>query len=207
MVDEAQNERRSRIEAAAYELLLEKGYKSTSMLAVARRARVSNETMYRWYGDKAGLFRSLVAANTGRAADILSGAEGARGVTQLRALGPMLLEMVLSERVIALNRAAAADIAAGGALGRAIAELGRDVVAPRIVQAIARAQAEGDIAAGSARDAAEDYIALLIGDQQIRRVIGAIPAMEEVAAAARADAALKKFLSLWAPGRTEVRKS
>jgi AcrR family transcriptional regulator len=199
MADEAlaQADRRARIEAAAYDLLVEKGYKSTSMLAVARRARASNETMYRWYGDKAGLFRSLVAANADRAASVLAAVEGGSALERLRALGPVLLAMVLSERAVALNRAAAADMSAGGALGAAIAEMGRDVVAPKIVQMIIQAKADGDLRAGAPRDVTEVYIALLIGDQQIRRVIGALPEPTKEDVAARADRAFERFLSLW----------
>ncbi|MGB0507369.1 MAG: TetR/AcrR family transcriptional regulator [Pikeienuella sp.] len=197
MADEVQAERRARIEAAAYELLIEKGYKSTSMLAVARRAKASNETMYRWYGDKVGLFRSLVAVNADRVSQALSAIEDGPPLDRLRALGPVLLAMVLSERAVALNRAAAADMAVDGSLGAAIAEMGRDVVAPQIVQIILQAQAAGALRKGHPRDVAEDFIALLVGDQQIRRVIGALPELSEADVVVRADRAFDNFLSLW----------
>lgn len=41
-------------------LLIEKGHQQTTMLAVAERARTSKETLYAWFGDKAGLFGALV---------------------------------------------------------------------------------------------------------------------------------------------------
>ncbi len=42
-----------------------KGYAGASMLAIARQAKASNETLYNWYGDKNGLFRALVVRNAG----------------------------------------------------------------------------------------------------------------------------------------------
>ena len=52
MRDDKKQQRRRQIEAAAYDLLVQYGYDGTSMLAVAKAAKASNETMYRWYGDK-----------------------------------------------------------------------------------------------------------------------------------------------------------
>jgi AcrR family transcriptional regulator len=53
-----QNERRERIEKAAYDVLAETGYKGASLLLIAQRASVSNETLYRWYGNKQGQMRA-----------------------------------------------------------------------------------------------------------------------------------------------------
>ena len=63
METESQKERRMRIENAAYAVLRDKGYKGTSMLAIAKKAGCSNETLYRWYGNKQTLLASLVVAN------------------------------------------------------------------------------------------------------------------------------------------------
>ena len=60
--DEARQRREAAIHAAAYALLAEHGYGGTSMLRVARAARASNETLYRWYGGKDGLFTAMVRA-------------------------------------------------------------------------------------------------------------------------------------------------
>ena len=63
MRDAARAERRAEIERAAYALLEENGYAGMSMLGVAKRARASNETLYRWYGNKQGLIKAMVARN------------------------------------------------------------------------------------------------------------------------------------------------
>lgn len=50
---------RSRVLAAAQELFLEQGYAATSMAAIAVRAGVVRETVYKLFGTKAGLLKRL----------------------------------------------------------------------------------------------------------------------------------------------------
>ncbi len=193
-------EREARIAEAAYALLEEKGFAGTSMLAIARRARASNETLYNWYGDKTGLFKALILRNSADLRALLDAApEGAPAIETLRATGPVLLSLLLGDRAIALNRAAAAD--ATGTLGQALAEAGRETVLPRITALIARAGAEGALAIETADGAADTYIRLLVGDQQIRRAIGALPEPGEAEIAARAATAFAQFCALSAPRR------
>ncbi len=63
MRDENRRMRQQLIFAATYRLLAEKGYKGTSMLAVAKAAGASNETMYNWYGNKQGLLAAMIEDN------------------------------------------------------------------------------------------------------------------------------------------------
>lgn len=187
MKTEKRMARRQEIEAAAIELIVEKGYAGASMLAVARRAGASNETLYRWYGDKIGLMRALVAANAKAAADILETAisDAATPSRALDALGPVLLRLVTSDRAVALNRAAASEATTDPSLGLAIAEAGRDAIAPLLVDLFTPHL--GDRAA----EAAETYIALLNGDLQIRRAIGALQPLEDAEVAQRARRATR----------------
>lgn len=191
--------RHARIEAAAYEVLLEKGYKSASMLAVARRAKASNETMYRWYGDKAGLFKSLVQANAAEVKAKLISLGTDDPISTLSAAAPVLLAMVTGERAVALNRAAAANVAEGGELGEAIAASGREDIAPIIGNVIAQAMAVGAVGKADPAEAADKFIRLLIGDLQIRRVIGVMPPLSGPEIDARAADALRLFLTIYPP--------
>ncbi len=164
--------RQEQIEKAAYELLEQKGYAGTSMLGIARRARASIETLYNWYGDKQGLFRALVARNATEVRILLE-AELSRGldaVSILGLFGPRLLELLLGNRAIALNRAAAAD--ASGELGVAISQAGRETVMPLLAQVLEDARRSGYLQFDRPEEAAELYLDLLVGDLQMRRVIG-----------------------------------
>ncbi|MEJ6395675.1 TetR/AcrR family transcriptional regulator [Gymnodinialimonas sp. 2305UL16-5] len=182
-----QEARRKQIEDAAYRMLGERGYAGTSVQAIARAAKASNETLYNWYGDKKGLMAALVARNTDTVRIALAQASGGTPMNQLAQLGPILLGMVLGPRAVALNRAAAAD--PSGDLGRAISEGGREVVAPLITSIMGQAVQNGTLS-GSPEDLAELYLTLLIGDLQIRRVTGAMDTPTPGYTASRSEAAL-----------------
>lgn len=199
MRDEHRSLRQAEIEQAAHAVLDARGYEATSMLAVARAARASNETLYNWYGDKTGLFRALVRRNAAEVKALLEAelAAGGDAVEALARIGPVLLELVTSDRAVALNRAAAAD--STGELGRAIAAEGRETVAPLIAAVLARGRAKGQLAFDDLAMACETYLGLLIGDLQIRRVVGRMPQPDAVAIAQRAAMALRHLLRLFAP--------
>ncbi len=207
-----QAERRRAIEAAAYDVLAEVGYRSASLLAIAKRAHASNETLYQWYGSKQALFRSLVADNAAEVRELLLGLSAGEGgaLAVLEALGPLLLGLVSSDRAIRLNRAAAADVDDGGTLGAAVAQAGREAVLPLLSELLQRLVAEGQIAVvdeGELQAAAETYVALLLGDWQIRRVIGVMAEPTPAQVRARAAQALQQFLTLYGVGPVQPRRS
>lgn len=196
MKDDSRADRQQQIEEAAYALLEQKGYAGTSMQGIARLARASNETLYSWYGDKQGLFRALVIRN---AAEVRAQLEADLAAARpprdtLHALGPRLLMLLLGDRAVALNRAAAAD--SSGELGALIAQSGRDSVMPLIVLVLKAARAEGLLRFDDAGAAAGLYLDLLVGDQQIRRVIGRLAAPSEAACQARGAAAVTHLCHL-----------
>ena len=198
MRDENRSIRQDQIERAAYAVLEDKGYAGTSMLAIARAAKASNETLYNWYGDKTGLFSALVRRNAAEVKAMLEDqiAAGGDAVETLARVGPVLLHLVTSDRAVALNRAAAADPT--GELGRTIAAEGRETVAPLITQVMEQGRAQGRLAFDDLAMACETWLGLLIGDLQIRRVVGRLPQPGPEARAARAEAALRSFLVLFA---------
>ncbi|APO87100.1 TetR/AcrR family transcriptional regulator [Marivivens sp. JLT3646] len=187
MDEPKQNDRRIQIETAAYGLLSLKGYKATSMLEVAKRAKASNETLYKWYGNKQGLFLSMVERSVAASRELLvSSLEGDQDLaTILDTFGPQLLQMLTSQRTIVLNRAAAGDVHDTGMLGRTINEGGRDAILPILAQVFDRSEPKGM----TGYEAAELYLDILISDLQIRRVIGVLPMLSETEVKARSDRA------------------
>jgi AcrR family transcriptional regulator len=190
--------RQRQIEKAAYEILEARGYGGTSMLAIAKRAKASNETLYRWYGDKRGLFKTLVESNANTTTTALAAAieGGADPLVTLEEIAPILLSMLLGEKAVLLNRSAASD--ESGELGRTIAAAGRDSVFPLIAKLVQRGLDTGALAAPSADTAVDWFLCLLIGDQQIRRAIRAMPPPSEDKIRLRADAAIAAFKKLCA---------
>ena len=198
MRDEARLKRREEIENAACRLLEREGYAGASMLAVAKAVGASNETLYRWYGDKKGLFRAVAEANAETVRARLDAALAGQGdpIAALTEVGEPLLKMLTGARAVALNRAAAADPT--GELGKAIAEGGREAVLPRIVALVAAGVRAGRLGVSSAEAGADLFLRLLIGDWQVRRVIGAMEVPEQAAVASRAREAMVAFLTLCA---------
>jgi AcrR family transcriptional regulator len=192
MDEETRRQREEAIFEAAYGLLAEHGYGGTSMLRVAKAAKASNETLYRWYGDKDGLFTAMVRENAARTRQVLVEAleADADAWTTLANVAPVFLHMILGDRAILLNRAAAAD--ASGALGAALSAGGRGEVMPLMVQLMERICAKGD----DAKTATEWFLGLLVGDLQIRRMIGQLGAPTEPEIALRCDGALQALRTL-----------
>ncbi|WP_137390976.1 TetR/AcrR family transcriptional regulator [Rhodoligotrophos defluvii] len=198
MREENRAERHRQIEEAAYKVLQKRGYGGTSMLAIAKEAKASNETLYRWYRDKRGLFKTMVESNAKATTATLEFAisDGADPLKTLEAVAPVLLSMLLGERAILLNRAAASD--ESGELGATIAAAGRERVFPLIEALIERGIRAGTLTAPSARTATEWFLNLLIGDQQIRRAIRALSLPSEREIRERAVTAMVAFRKLCA---------
>ncbi len=199
MLKEKQDIRRQQIQAAAYELLEDKGYKATSMLAIAKQAKASNETLYAWYGSKQNLFRALITDN---AAEVTATIKQA--LTQetdlkkaLNRIGPLLLTLVLSDKAIALNRAAAADANETKVLGETLASAGKNAVQPLIQELFEQARVRETIDFDDKEQISNVYLSLLIGDLQIRRVTGAIPKVTKAQINRRSIQAVTLLLTLF----------
>ncbi|MCV6592958.1 MAG: TetR/AcrR family transcriptional regulator [Silicimonas sp.] len=191
MREEKRSLRQQQIEAAAHEVLEAKGYGGTSMLSIAKAARASNETLYKWYGDKQGLFQALVTRNAEEVKNhLVSELETDHdAMSILETLGPKLLLLLTGDRAIALNRAAAAD--GSGELGQTLSRAGREAVLPLLEQVLERARAEGQLHFDRTEEAVGLYLDLLIGDQQIRRIIGQLPSPTPSACTERARRAVQ----------------
>jgi AcrR family transcriptional regulator len=193
MKQSSKEDRKRQIAEAAYCLLETKGFGGTSMLAIAKAAKASNETLYRWYGDKTGLFAALVAANADEVRAQLEAELDAQEnpVQILSKISPVLLSVLVGDRAIALNRAAAAD--SSGTLGEAITAAGRQSIAPLIATTLVRARDTGAISFEDPQDAVALFLDLLVGDLQIRRAIGQIPCLSDDAIRDRAAQAVERL--------------
>lgn len=191
MIETKRADRRMEIEDAAYELLMEKGFSRISMLQIARRAKASNETLYRWYGDKQGLFGALVERNAQagrqRLESVLAGA--APTPAMLEQFGAALLMGILSDKAVALNRVAAADMA--NELGAVLAQNGRETIVPLLTEVFDRGRVPEVFA--DAGEMTEVFLSLLISDLQAQRLLGRLAAPTPKWCAARAKRAVALF--------------
>lgn len=196
MREDKRSIRQQQIEDAAYEVLEAKGYGGTSMLGIAKRARASNETLYNWYGDKQGLFQALVTRNAEEVKEHLKAEleTDHDAISILGTLGPKLLDLLTGDRAVALNRAAAAD--SSGELGATLSKAGREAVFPLLEQVLLRARDEGALTFDDTAQAVALYLDLLIGDQQIRRVIGRLPSPSKAFCQDRSERAVRHLCQL-----------
>lgn len=201
MLDTKKEDRRAAIETAAYALLLERGYAGTSMLQIAKRAKASNETLYKWYGDKLGLFAAMVERNAAAGMEHLALPLGADQsfADKLTGFGTALLMGILSDRAVALNRVAAADTS--GALGATLAKHGRAAVVPLLDAVWDDMPLPAPLPPHltTARQITETYLALLIADLQARRIIGQMAAPNRDFCATRARQAATLIQTLIRP--------
>lgn len=190
MRDDKRQKRHEVIANAAYALLAKKGYDGTSMLRIATAAKASNETLYRWYGDKRGLFEAMVQDNAADIKAILERAVTADGDPDaaLERIAPVFMKMLLGDRAILLNRAAAAD--PSGELGTAISAGGRAVIQP-LIEDLIKGVCEKHNKSG--RNLSGQFLGLLIGDLQIKRVIGVQEVLNDVEIEAQSAQALQAF--------------
>ncbi|UXT41189.1 TetR/AcrR family transcriptional regulator [Agrobacterium tumefaciens] len=180
MRNESRELRRREIVEHAFAMLARDGYAAFSMQALAKVSRSSKETLYGWFGGKAGLYEAMVEENAARL--VLPSAEAADGVRELSRFGAELLSMLLGERAVLLNRVAAAEAGGDARLGAFLAEKGRDHVMPKLAAYFQALAKQGVMGIAAAEEPAEIWLSLLAGDLQIRRATGAIglPTQEEI---------------------------
>lgn len=198
--------RREEILRVAVELLGELGYTRTTMLAVAKRASASKETLYAWFGNKQGLFTEVIGAqaarmNRGMEAALADGSETPEAV--LRRFGENLLTLLSSDASIAINRAAIAEAPTDPGFGRVLAEHGRNRSGALVTRWLERERDAGRLAFADAGRAFEAYVGLLVGDAQVRMLTGAIPPLGPDEIADRADMATALFMHLFGPARRD----
>lgn len=195
------DERHAEIQAAAFALLKEVGYKKTSMLLIAKRAQASNQTLYAWYSNKQELFRSIIERFGAAVREQLEAAlaQDSDPLSALHALGPALLQFTTDEHAIIMNRAAVIDAAETGVLAQAIDEVARGVLFPLICALMDKLVRTGVFAPTAEPDeAAQTYVALLFGEAQLRQAMGTLPAFGPAEVAVQADRAFKLTCRLYA---------
>lgn len=196
-------ERRNEILGVALEVLAERGYRDASMREIARRAHASKETLYSWFGDKSGLFEQLVSWQAERLDEALAKSlepDGDNGEAVLRAFAVELLRLLLGERAIIINRVAISEFPTDPTFARILASRGRGSVVPRFARYLEEQKARGRLSFRDAGVAAEVFVGLVVGDQQVRRLLGSLPEPEPAQVEARAGRAVEAFLTLFAAG-------
>ncbi len=199
MAAATRDRRRDAIMDIAVEVLADRGYRDTTMLEVAKRASASKETLYAWFGNKRGLFEAVIRRNAEAVQSALAEQLAADAPTEcvLTAFGRALLTLLLGDSAVAINRAAISEARSDPALADSLAQAGRGATLPAFVGFLERQRERGLLSLGAADEAAEQFLGLLVGDLQVRRLLGLLPVPQEVEIAARANRAATAFMHLY----------
>ncbi len=200
MKAESREKRRDEILDVAVSLLAERGYRDSSMIEIAKRASASKETLYAWFGDKRGLFEAVVRRNAAGVQAALAEPldEDAATEAVLVSFGGALLELLLGDSAVAINRAAIAEAPSDLSLATLLAREGRDATLPAFLAFLDSRASRGELAIGDTAAAAGDFLGLLLADRQVRRLLGLTKAPSKAAVRKQARHAARAFLRLYA---------
>jgi AcrR family transcriptional regulator len=160
----SRDKRRDEILDVAIEVLSERGYRDASMLEVARRASASKETLYAWFGDKGGLFEAVIRRNAQAVQAVLARHLEGDAPTELVLVdfGRALLQLLLGDSAVAINRAAISEATSDPGLAQTLSKAGRDATLPSFIRFLEQRRKPGDLRMEAASEAAEDYLGLLL---------------------------------------------
>jgi TetR/AcrR family transcriptional regulator, mexJK operon transcriptional repressor len=166
--------KRADIVAAASDVFLEYGFAAASVDEIARRARVSKATVYSHFEGKHALFGAIFQGlcqeirGDGPAPDL-------RDLSLDQALfrvGRQLLDVVFTDRAVALYRVVIAEVGRTPELCRTFYEAGPDRPAS-VLAAYFQGQIDaGALALNDARQAAEQYLGMVLGQHLLRHALG-----------------------------------
>ena len=168
-IDRAKNEA---ILDAASDVISERGL-SAPLDEVARRARVSKQTIYNHYGSKGDLIRALIE----RRSKIISapldlpGAEMAP-LESLAAYAEMLLATVMIERGVVLFRLLIAGAGQDADVVRTALPGGFRGARGKLSEFLRREAAAGRLAIDDPDQAADFFVGMVIGHHQIESLLG-----------------------------------
>lgn len=192
-------QRRDAILDAAAAILQERGYRGTTMLEVARRVSASKETLYTWFGNKSGLFQAVIRRNADSVRTVLEGHLDANAPVEeaLVDVGRALAGLLLGDSAVAINRAAISEARSEPMLARILMETGREATLPFFVRYLEQCRERNLLDFDEPWEAAETFLGLLLGDMQIRRLLGVVDVPEIGDIEERAKRAAIKFLKLY----------
>lgn len=203
---EGPSARQHEVLEAALRLLVRDGARMT-MSSVAAEANCSKETLYKWFGGRDGLLVAIVrwqAAQVRVDAPAEAGIDRAALAQGLRQFAEDWLQVVSSERSLALNRLAIGHAGEEGAgLGRIVLDNGRLALGQRMKPVLEAAQAAGLIHFDNAEEAFRTFFGLVARDVHIRLLLGERLKLSRAAIAQEATRAVDQFLRLYASKPTK----
>lgn len=201
-------ERQQQVLDATLELLIENAA-GVTMIAVARKASCSKETLYKWFGDRDGLLAATVRYQASKVKVApFDGADLTRDrlIAILHGFANDLLTILTGQMSIALNRLAIAqahqhageNVGSGGEnLGSIVLQNGRFSTGPRLKPALEAGMTAGLLRKDDSEEAFRSFYGLVVRDIQIRLLLGDTISFSKTDITAEAQRATAQFFSLY----------
>ena len=182
--------------AAAKRSFLGAGFGAVSMDAIAREAGVSKATVYAHFAGKEELFGAVIERECERyfARFSVSELDPCDVRASLMVLGRRFLELLLSPDALALHRIILAEVTRFPVLGEVFWRAGPERERAQIEAFLKRAIASGTLTPADTRLAAEQFVALIRGDVQLRHLLRLDADADRRGIGAAVDDAVATFL-------------
>lgn len=191
--------RQQAVLTAALDLLVEEG-DGLTMTAVARRASCSKETLYKWFGDRAGL---LTATVQWQASKVRSPHVDRRSLdsqtlkSSIFQFGRDLLSTIAGSTSVALNRLAISHATEDNGLGAIVLDNGRFTMGKRLKPVLEAGRDARMLRFDNSEIAFRTFFGLVLRDIQIRLLLGDKLTMTAKEIEADAERATEQFFILF----------
>jgi AcrR family transcriptional regulator len=193
----AEPERRQRLLDAAESVFLELGYGAASVDDIARRAGMSKKTLYRLFDTKQSLFAAVIAARRAVLDAMIAGNECAAHVSAKDVLCSYLgkvARFVLAPRQASLYRLVIAESLRTPEVAHAFYQEGPCKVRAVLERWLARQNEDGTLDVTDPEGDAGMLCSMVIGELQMRLLVGELLAPDEVLIDTTVDRAVDLFL-------------
>jgi AcrR family transcriptional regulator len=193
---------RERIQRAAFETFVERGYANVTTLEIARRARASKRELYTLFGSKEAVLSACIAERTNRMRsplDLPPPQDREQLAATLVSLGSSLLSGACNRVVVSVHRLAIVDPERTREVAQALDTNGRGATRQALGNLFANAQASGLLGPGDPAVMAGQFLGLLWEDLLLRVLLGVTepPSPDEIVW--RSRAATEALLALYSP--------
>lgn len=192
----SQDDRRTVILEAAGQVFFEQGYAATSIDAIIERIGGSKRSIYSEFGNKEGLFTTLVSESADAALSALSVEQfGGKDLSEiLLEFGRRLLEIYMSPGLIGVYRSIMSEALRFPELAKAFYEKGPGRASNRLAEVLEEARDRGEIQLDDCHAAADHFVGMFRDNLHLRVVLGLRPPPSPAEAEAAVTFAIGIFL-------------
>ncbi len=183
------------IKTAAAQLFMTEGFERTSMDNIAAHAGVSKQTVYSHFANKDELFRFCIVSKVKEYELLLDSAESLGLKEGLERLGNGYLELICDERAISMWRLLIGGAMTHQYMANAFYETGPGATVESLTRFL---EAHSDeLSTSNFEEAAQTFVALALGQHQVKVMLGLIDGVSEAERAAQVDNAVDQFLAIY----------